>query len=38
MCSIQVKNLDVSESVVFAEVGNTEALWHSFDVLDPKYL
>ena len=37
MCSIDVINLGVSESNMLAEVGN-KALWHNFDVLNPKIL
>ena len=37
VCSIDVINLGVSESNILAEVGN-EALWHNFDVLNPKIL
>ena len=36
-CSIDVTNLGVSESNMLAEVGN-KALWHTFDVLNPKIL
>ena len=37
VCSIDVINLEVSESNMLAEVGN-KALWHNLDVLDPKLL
>ena len=37
MCSIDVINLGVSESKMLAEVGD-KALWHNFDVLNPKIL
>ena len=35
VCSIQVKNLVFSESIVLAELGN-KVFEHSFHVLDPK--
>ena len=35
MCSIDVINLGFSESNMLAEVGD-KALWHDFDVLNPK--
>ena len=34
MCSIQIKNVEFSESTVLAEVGN-KALQHSSHGLDP---
>ena len=37
VCSIQVKNLGFSESIVLAEVGNKTSE-HTFDVLNPKIL
>ena len=36
-CSIDVTILGVSESNMSTEVGN-KALWHNFDVLDPKII
>ena len=37
MCTFDVINLGFSESSMLAEVGN-KALWHNFDVLNPKIL